>query len=136
MSSKTKKRIVIELDDVERLARLQCTESEAAAFFKVGVNKFKKILNDFQDVKDAWDRGQAKGKTSLRRKQFALASSSASMAIHLGKNMLNQRESVTHEHTGAAGGPIQTLDLASLSPDDRSKLRELLLRAARSESAS
>lgn len=135
MSNKTKKRIVIDLDDVTRLGRLQCTESEAAAFFKIGVNKFKKILNDFPDVKEAWDRGQSMGKTSLRRKQMALASSSASMAIHLGKNMLNQRESVTHEHTGQGGGPIQTFDLASLSTDDRSKLRELLLRAARSESA-
>lgn len=128
-----KKKIFIDLEDVYRLARLQCTIPEAAAFFRTSGPKFKRILDKFEDVREAWVRGQESGKTSLRRKQMALASSSASMAIHLGKNMLNQRESVIHEHTGANGGPIETLDLASLNTDDRNKLRELLLRAKRSQ---
>lgn len=128
-----KKKIFIDLEDVYRLARLQCTVSEAGAFFKVSGAKFKQILGKFEEINEAWIRGQESGKTSLRRKQMMLANSSASMAIHLGKNMLNQRESVTHEHTGRDGGPIETLDLASLNTDDRNKLRELLLRAKRSQ---
>lgn len=131
-----KKRIEIQLEDVQRLAALQCSEGEAAAFFRITKPKFLKIMADFPDVREAWEAGRELGRTSLRRKQFRLASTSASMAIHLGKNMLNQRDAVTHEHTGKDGGPIQSMDLSKLDHDARNQLRELLKRASRSESNS
>lgn len=130
-----KRRIEINLDDVTRLAALQCSEAEAAAFFHCSVKKFKEILGTFEDVKQAWDEGREAGKTSLRRKQFRLASTSASMAIHLGKNILGQKDAVSMEHTGRNGGPIENIDLTKLDQDGRDKLRELLIRASQSSSS-
>jgi hypothetical protein len=132
------KQINIDLDDVRRLAALQCTEAEAGAFFKITGKKFKKIMADFEEVQDAWEEGKSLGKTSLRRKQFRLASTSASMAIHLGKNMLDQRDVSTTELTGRGGGAIEVMDmdLGKLDGDARKQLRELLLRASRSTSNS
>src|SRR5690606_33944194 len=104
------KRIInINLPDVERLDGLQCTLYEAAAFFNIPGSKFSQIMKKFPEVQEAWDRGREAGKTSLRRKQWRLAGSSASMAIHLGKNILSQKDAVSHEHSGPEGGPIQTL---------------------------
>lgn len=127
------KKVHINLDDIARLGALQCTLGEAAAFFHIGVARFKKILEKFPEVKDAWIQGQEQGKTSLRRKQYRLAATSASMAIHLGKNYLNQKDAQTLEHTGADGGPIQTMDLTKLDQGERDQLRTLLNRARRPE---
>lgn len=129
-----KRRVEIDLDDVVRLGALQCTLAEAAAFFKISGPRLTKIMNKFPEVKEAWENGREQGKTSLRRKQYRLASTSASMAIHLGKNYLNQKDAASLEVTGKDGGPVQTMDLSKLDQNERNKLRELLLRARRSES--
>lgn len=127
------KTIEIELDDVRRLAALQCTLGEAAAFFRITAKKFKQIMSDFPEVAEAWEEGRNMGKTSLRRRQFRLASISAPMAIHLGKNYLDQREISTTELTGKDGAPLQSMDmdLTKLDGNARQQLRELLLRASR-----
>lgn len=134
MAKKTKKRIVeINLDDIARLGALQCTKTELAAFLGISMQRLNKIFEKFPEVVAAWESGREQGKTSLRRKQYRLAATSASMAIHLGKNYLNQKDAQTLEHTGKDGGPIQTMDLSKLDQNERDKLRELLLRAKRSE---
>lgn len=130
------KSLHIELEDVRKLGALQCSEKEAAAFFGCTVTRFKKILEDMPEVFEAWEAGREGGKISLRRKQFRLASTSATMAIHLGKNLLGQKDIVVNEHTGKDGGPIQNLDLNQLNQDERNKLRSILQRARRPESGS
>ena len=64
--SKAKKKIYIDLEDVRRLAILQCTPAEAAAFFKISAKKFNEILSKFEDVREAWEQGQQKRKSGLR----------------------------------------------------------------------
>lgn len=124
--SMAKKIINIDLEDVRRLAAMQCDDGEAAAFFRISRKKWKDILNSHEEVKFEWESGRSLGKTSLRRKQFRLASTSASMAIHLGKNVLGQADIVKTEHTGPNGGPMQVIDPSKLTSDERIRLREIL----------
>jgi hypothetical protein len=103
----------LDLAQLEKLASLQCTIEEAAAFFgfsKRGlIQRLKKT-----DARDAWDNGKLKGKISLRRSQFLTASlenadprSRVTMQIWLGKQILEQRDQIKQEVSGPKEGPVQ-----------------------------
>lgn len=81
---------------IENMAGIMCTDEEIAALMsdnneKISVDTLTNENNGatFAECKA---KGQATGKASLRRKQFALAESNANMAIFLGKNYLDQTD--------------------------------------------
>lgn len=76
----------IDREQVEKLAALQCTLQEVAAFFDVDASTISRRF-----AKEM-AKGKEMGKMSLRRKQWKLADTNASVAIFLGKNYLNQRD--------------------------------------------
>jgi hypothetical protein len=125
----------VKLQDIEKLAMLQCTHREAAGFLDLRVSAFRQLMRKNPKVAEAWERGQQMGLVSLRRKQMALASHNATMAIFMGKQYLGQRDIVTNQHVGADGGPID-IDLSRLGKGDRDDLRALLTRALGPESSS
>jgi len=94
--------INLNLEQLEKLGALQCTYDEAAAWFGVSRRTFATKMT-LAKYREAWDRGQLKGRISLRRTQFQLAKKSAGMAIWLGKNYLGQKDLQQIEHTGADG---------------------------------
>jgi hypothetical protein len=54
------------------------------------------------------ERGKAKGRVSVRRNLFRLATNGSLGAnIFLAKNLLGYKDVVSNEHTGPEGGPIQ-----------------------------
>ena len=79
---------------IENLAGLMCTDEEIASVLETSVdvltNKRNKVT--FTECKE---KGQSKGKVSLRRMQFRLAEKNASMAIFLGKNLLGQTDGLS-----------------------------------------
>lgn len=124
--------MVIQLADIEQLAKLQATKREAAAFLGLSLSRFNRLLESDEDVAKAWAFGQAHGCISLRRQQFRLADTSAAMAIHLGKQYLAQRDTTAHELSGPNGSPIQTegsIDVSKLTPEQRQVLREILTKS-------
>lgn len=76
----------VDKEQVEKLASLQCTLDEIAAFFNVDKSTISRRFAT--EIKG----GREKGKTSLRKYQFDLAKKSAAMAIFLGKNYLGQTD--------------------------------------------
>lgn len=97
----------VELDQVEKLAALQCTTKEIAAFLGCSKQQFEKAMKVRPLIAQAVERGREKGKTSLRRLQFKLAEKNPAMAIFLGKNYLNQTDKVQQELSGRDGGPVE-----------------------------
>ena len=81
-------KVKIDLVAVEKLGALQCTMDEISAFLGIA----KSTLSTRKDFSDAYKRGLSNGKSSLRRKQWKLADTSAAMAIWLGKQYLGQRD--------------------------------------------
>jgi hypothetical protein len=77
---------------IEGLARIQCTQKEAASVLKVDQNTFGIFLDTHKRMREAWDNARAAGLASLRRSQFKMAESNATMAIWLGKQYLEQRD--------------------------------------------
>jgi len=99
------KLIKLSVDEVEKLAALQCTYQDAAGWFSVSLSTFKRRMES-DDYREAWERGRDKGHVSLRRNQFDLSKKNATMAIFLGKQWLGQRDITTQEISGRDGGPI------------------------------
>lgn len=80
------------LSSISELAKLFCTQEEAAAVLGVNYRTFKRFLSECEEARDAWDDGLQFAKVSLRRKQFARCDKSDTMNIFLGKNYLDQRD--------------------------------------------
>ena len=82
------------LKTIEGLAKIQCTQHEAAAVLGITKKTFIELIKRDPLVCEKWENGQQSGKASLRRSQFKMAETNAAMAIWLGKQYLGQREPV------------------------------------------
>lgn len=131
-----KKPKLISISQIRSLSRLQVTEREAAAFFKIPLKEFQDVLKRDLGAAAAWEEGKQLGCIAIRKKQFRLADKSAHMAIFLGKQYLAQHDVVVTEHSGRDGGPIKTLDLTKLDTNERKNLRQIIGRAGRGNGGS
>lgn len=87
----------VNLDTVEKLAGIGCTHEEIAYALDMSVDTLV-IKRGFSD---AFKKGSAAGRRSLRHKQYQMAvGGSVPLLIWLGKQYLGQQETVTTEHTG------------------------------------
>ena len=108
----------IDQAELERLCAMQCTEVEIAAWFGVS----RKTI----------ERGKAKGRVTLRRNLWKLASSgNVAACIFLSKNLLGYTDYLRTEHSGLSGGPIQLAakpDLSQLTDEELQHLRAITLK--------
>src|SRR5579862_6577092 len=105
-SGSDRKAVKIDLEQVEKLCGLQCTDDELASFFGVSARTIERRKRQ-PAFAEALTRGKAKGKLSLRRNLFGLAAKGNPAAnIFLAKNLLGYRDYFTNEHSGPDGGPI------------------------------
>jgi len=84
-------KIVIDWDLVQKLAHIQCTQSEIATALGVSVD----TLHRHPEFAEAHKRGAEGGRKSIRRMQFESATKgSIAMQIWLGKQYLGQRDNL------------------------------------------
>jgi hypothetical protein len=101
-----RKRIRIDVGEVEKLCTLHCTDEEIAGFLGVSLRTFARRKQQPAFV-EAMERGKAKGRLSLRRSLWNLAMKGNPAAnIFLSKNLLGYRDVLSNEHSGPNGGPI------------------------------
>lgn len=87
-------RIVIDKEQFTKLCSMFCTEEEIASFFNCSVDTVERWCKRELDetFAEAYKKGSALGKMSLRRTQFKWAEKSPAMAMFLGKNYLGQSD--------------------------------------------
>ena len=91
----------IDLAELEKLAAMQCTDEEIAAWFGVNVRTIERKRKN-PAFADTIQRGKAKGKISLRRSQLKLVDQgNPAMAIWLGKQYLGQTDEIKHAINGS-----------------------------------
>ena len=121
----------IDLMQLEKLAALQCTDQELAAWFGVSPYTIAKRRKK-PEFAEAIERGRVRGRVSVRRAQMKLlASGNPTIAVWLCRQLLGQRDVITNEHTGAAGQPIQFAvkpDLSQLSNEELRQLQSIALK--------
>ncbi len=93
---------VINKEAFEGLCKIQCTEIEICSVLGVSDKTLDNWCRENYKSSDDEEKGltfsevfplfKAQGKVSIRRKQFALATGSARMAIWLGKQYLDQKD--------------------------------------------
>lgn len=110
----------IKQKEFENLCGIQCTKLEICAFFDVTDKTLESWCKrtyhaGFSEV-FAQKRGM--GKISLRRKQWQLAEKSASMAIWLGKQYLDQRDNVDVTVSDAKGIALDELEKMVMEGDE------------------
>jgi len=105
------------------LGKVQCTWREVAAVLRIDQSTLTRFFQAFPEAREVYEDGLAVGCRSLRRTQFRLAQSSATMAIFLGKQYLGQTDKSEVEHTGgidhAFVGQRVRDKMLSLAPPDR-----------------
>ena len=120
-----RKRIRIDLEEAEKLYTMQCTDEEVAAWFDVRVRTIERRRHRDPAFRAAVERGQAKGRISLRRALFSQANKgSAAASIFLAKNLLGyrdvQRSEIGPEGSGSAqkgnDHPIRVIVRSVLDP--------------------
>jgi hypothetical protein len=107
--------------------RLQCTDEEIVAFFGLStktIERGRKVPR-FSDV---MEQARAKGRVSVRRNLFRLASNgNVAAAILLAKNLVDYRDVVAEEVSGPDGRPIpieSRPDLSNLSDEELEQLKD------------
>jgi hypothetical protein len=93
-------RKVIDWSQAEKLASLHCTGEEIASFLEVDYDTLNSaIKREFDCNFSEWyKKNSAKGKISLRRKQFEQAlSGNTSLLIWLGKQWLGQTDKIEND---------------------------------------
>jgi hypothetical protein len=102
-----RKPVEIDLEQLEKLASLGCTDEEIAAFFRCTTRTIEKRRGE-PAFKEALERGKAIGRISVRRSQMKLLEAgNATMGVWLGKQLLGQRDVTPIELTGADGSEIK-----------------------------
>lgn len=121
-------KVKIDLGELEKLASLQCTEEETAAFLGISTRTLQRRLK-IAKYGIVVERARARGRVSVRRNLFRLANEgNVAAAIFLSKNLLGYRDVVNTEHTGMGGGPIQVAqrpDLSQLTDEELQQLRTI-----------
>lgn len=99
MSKAGRPPIEIKQEDFEKLCGLQCPLEEIASWFKCSADTIERWCKKIYGMNfaEVYKKYSANGKISLRRYQFNLAKTNASMAIWLGKQMLGQKEPKENE---------------------------------------
>lgn len=92
----------IDWDFVKKLCGIQCTIREIASMCDVNVATLYKACDEVFGVRcgEKFEEWRQAGNCSLRRSQWELAKSNASMAIFLGKQYLNQTDNYDVNHKG------------------------------------
>ena len=109
----------IDLNELERLCMMQCTDEEIAAWFGVTTRTIERRRKN-PKFAEVMDRGKAKGRISVRRQQLKLLEAgNATMGVWLGKQILGQTDYVDHQVNGS---PHVVFCIPALRPPDQTSL--------------
>jgi len=87
----------IDQNQFEKLCGLHCTEIEICSFFDVTDKTLNRWCREVYGMKfsEVFKKKRDIGNISIRRNQMELSKKSASMAIWLGKQYLNQTDEIS-----------------------------------------
>lgn len=104
-------RIEIDESQFKKLCEYMCTLEEISGIFNCSEDTIERWCKRTfgMTFADTYKKYSAEGRMSLRRKQFALAETSAAMAIFLGKNYLGQTDKVESKVEFESDGFIEAL---------------------------
>ena len=123
-------KVELNLDELERLSRLNCTMPEISAYFDIPLRTLEDKFTNEPEVRQAIHKGRATCMLSLRRKQIQIMeeTNNSTMAIWLGKQILGQtdKQEIVQDINIEER---KVLDISRLSDDDLNYLERTLKHA-------
>ena len=101
-------KFIIDYEQVEKLAGIQCTQEEIASWLGCSVD----TLTRSDKFCGIYKKGISKGRMSMRRKQWkALDEGNTTMLVWLGKQYLGQsdKQDINHDKDGDIAEALQKL---------------------------
>jgi len=125
----------IPIDKVElgKLASINCTIKQAAAWLDMGETTLRDRLRRSTKLRELWINGKEKGRVGIRQNLYNLAKRNVAAAIFLAKNELGMIDERSMVHAGDPERPISHTighDLSLLSKQQVKALRHLLKASA------
>lgn len=114
MSKRGPKFTSIDWTTLDKLCGMQCTKTEIADFLEISEDTIERaIKREFKvNYAEYYEQKAAKGRISLRRKQYDVASSgNVTMLIWLGKQYLGQSDKLETDLTSKSGAPLVILTM-------------------------
>lgn len=104
-------RAIISQRQFEECCKLQCTHEEVCNILGISAPTLEKWCKETygETFFKVFEQKRGLGRMSLRRKQWALAETSAPMAIFLGKNYLGQTDNVETKIEFESDGFLEAL---------------------------
>ena len=104
-------RAEINQTEFEKLCGLQCTKEEICGWFSLTDKTLERWCRETygKGFSEVFREKRQRGKIALRRSQFQLAEKSASMAIWLGKNYLDQHDTDITAANEASNGVLEAI---------------------------
>src|ERR1019366_3440511 len=104
-----RKPVNIDVEQLEKLCGLQCTDEDLAGYFGVNVRTIERRRRRQASFAGAMERGRAKGRISVRRGlHLQAAQGKTAASIFLAKNLLGYRDARSNAPGGPNAGPDQT----------------------------
>ena len=114
-------RFEFDLQQVQALATIQCTDDELGAVLGCSTDTIGRRKQEDPDFAEALKRGKEQGKVSLRRLQWKAAQNgNITMLIWLGKQFLGQRDRLQQESSVR----VELEDAGGLDQWDVTRARE------------
>ncbi len=107
------------LAHIQEMAAIGCQTTEVCAYLRVNSGWLRRKIDESHDeydpdIADAYAEGRSEYVKRLRTAQQNLADVNAQMAIHLGKQDLNQRDdAVEHRHVHQVVGTMPDYEASS-----------------------
>lgn len=125
-----RKKLTIDFERVANMCAIQCTGEEIASVEGVSYDTLVRRIDEEYGLTFAeyYKQHSGKGKVSLRRKQFEVATKgkgNVQMLIWLGKQHLGQADKKEIESPLGTMTPTTTVDLSGLTDDELRQLSKL-----------
>jgi len=111
-------KVIFDLDVVEKLAGLGCTNENIAEWFSCTVRTVERRKSENPEFCRAINEGRAKLVARLRKAQLdACWSGSVPMLIHMGKQLLDQKDKTQNESEIQLKDITPTINLIAKKPN-------------------
>lgn len=122
-----RKKLIIDWASFDKLAAINCTRDEISAFLGVSNDTLERACKREKKMSFAayYDKKNADGRTSLRRKQFDLAQNgNVTMLVWLGKQRLDQTDKVVATNNTTVNAQVNVVDKETIRKANEELERE------------
>jgi len=123
-----RKRTEFNLVELEKLAAMQATDEEIAAWFDVSQKTVQRMKKSNAEFREILQKGRAKGRISVRRNLFELSKHNVAASIFLAKNLLGYKNFVEYTEDGTPIR-IERVNIKRFTDEELAEYERLLKKA-------